>query len=132
MGDEQSSTSQVGGFAMSPLLHDYCADDKQYQIAITMLKQHKQHDVLSFLGACPGLGCVVFVVAVPNESVSDKRNLLALISTVLIVATPGLFGLAVDDGEGEETARKKRKPCLPHRNRTRKRVVDVFDELGPC
>jgi len=72
------------------------------------------------------LACLSFVVhAANNEGCNEKRKLVLLITTVLLTSAPGLFGF------NHAPSHKKRRLCQPHRIRTRKRVEDIMDELGP-
>jgi len=75
----------------------------------------------------------VLAAASPDDDSSflrdNKRKLFGLLTNILLASAPAIFGLPDDDDDNNE--QKPRSPSFPHRNRTRKSVVDIMDELGP-
>ena len=70
------------------------------------------------------------VAACPTDGTGlhDKRKLIAFLTAALLASAPQAFGL----DNGPPSLKKRKSSPGPHRNRSRKKVVDIMDELGPC
>jgi len=74
--------------------------------------------------------CSIFAFAAPDDDgafFADKRKLVTLLTTAVLAVAPGLFDVALNG-----STKKKARKAYPHRNRKRRSVSNMMDELGPC